>query len=348
MTILAELSRTVTLQCDVCLPPVITTNSLVVLRRTGWDLRIDGSPVDTCPRCAMTVGRPRRRGRADTPPTDPDPELLPNLFVIGAMKAGTTSMHAYLDRHPQVLGSSDKELRFFADPNCRDWVGRYQAYFNPGTRYRLESSPVYSKAPTIPGVAARMAELVPQAKLLYLVRDPIERVIADYVEKRHWGATSAPLEDELVDADDPGNQWVAPSRYATQLQEFLDHFAADQIQVIDQANLAADATTVVSGVFTSLGLEPIDLTMGMERHNTGDSKGSVPSWVHLLRRGRVGRLVHRVPQGPRQVIGRALRRQQAERPILSPATQKRLRELLSPEVDKLRDLTGHSFDTWTV
>lgn len=347
MTILAELSRTVTLQCDVCLPPAITTNSLVELRRTGWDLRIDGSPLDTCPRCAMAVVRARRRVRTDVTPTDPDLELLPNLVVIGAMKAGTTSMHAYLDRHPQVLGSSDKELRFFADPNCRSWVGRYQAYFTPGTRYRLESSPVYSKAPTIPGVAARMAELVPQARLLYLVRDPIERVIADYVEKRHWGATSAPLEDELVDADDPGNQWVAPSRYATQLQQFLDHFAADQIQVIDQATLGADAAAVVSDVFESLGLEPIDLTMGLERRNIGDDKGSIPPWVHALRRGPVGRLARRVPQGPRQAIGTALRRR-AERPILSSATQTRLRELLKPEVDALRDLTGHGFDTWTV
>ncbi len=257
-------------------------------------------------------------------------------------------MHAYLDRHPEVCGSSEKELRFFADPNGLGWVGRYEAYFAPGTRYRLESSPVYTKAPTIPGVARRMADLVPRARLIYLVRDPIERVLADYAEKRHWGATNASLEDELADADDPGNQWVAPSRYASQLQEFLAHFAADQIQVIDQAALAADTPAIVSGVLERLGLEAVDSTLGLERRNTGEAKGSVPPWVHVLRRGPVGRVAQRVPQGPRHAISRALRRQRVERPVLSDATQARLRDLLKPEVEALRDLTGLGFDAWTV
>jgi hypothetical protein len=264
------------------------------------------------------------------------------------MKAGTSSMHAYLDQHPEVFGSSDKELRFFADPDGLGWVGRYQAYFTTGTRYRLESSPVYTKAPTVPGVARRMADLVPHAQLIYLVRDPVERVIADYVEKRHWGATNAALEDELADADDPGNQWVAPSRYASQLQEFLAHFPADQIHVIDQAAMAADTPAIVSDVLDRLGLAAVDSSLNLERHNTGEAKGSVPSWVHALRRGRVGRLARRVPPGPRQAIARTLRRQRVERPVLSDATQARLRSLFTPEVEALRDLTGLDFDSWTV
>lgn len=348
MAVLAELSRAVTMQCDVCIPPVITTNSVPELRRTGWDLCVDGAPLDTCPSCTISAKRNDRQRRADATPTEPDADVMPNLFVIGAMKAGTTSMHAYLDLHPEVFGSADKELRFFADPECRRWVGRYQQYFQPGTKYRLESSPVYTKAPTIPGVAARMAELVPDAQLIYLVRDPIDRVIADYVEKRHWGATNAPLEEELADADDLGNQWVAPSRYASQLQEFTAHFRPSQIHVVDQAALAADGPATVLSVLTSLGLEPIDLSAGLQMHNVGEGKGSVPPWVHAARRGPIGRLARRIPPGARGALIRRLRRRPEERPTLSPATRDRLREILKPEADALRSLTGQDFASWSV
>src|SRR5207253_1676893 len=130
-----------------------------------------------------------------------------------------------------------KEMRFFTDPGCRSWLGSYQDYFRVGTRYRGESTPQYTKWPLFPGVADRIAELTPDAKLIYLVRDPIDRLVAEFVEEATWGVMSGDIEEQLVDVEAPHNRLVAPSRYATQLQEFRRHVGAEQVLVVDLVSL---------------------------------------------------------------------------------------------------------------
>src|SRR3712207_3189656 len=87
---------------------------------------------------------------------------LPNLIVIGAMKCGTTSLHRYLDLHPEVAMSTAKELSFFSRPERYDGLGVdwYKGFFDPTAAIRGESSPEYSHGPPA-GVPARIRTLVP-------------------------------------------------------------------------------------------------------------------------------------------------------------------------------------------
>jgi hypothetical protein len=353
MTVLAQLANgLISVQCDVCTPPNLTINSPAELRRTGWVLTSFGESLDTCANCAANVSARNRQPRADASPTDPDASRLPDIVVVGASKAGTTSMLAYLGVHPEIAVSTEKEMRFFQDPDYRSWLGIYQSYFPTGTPHRAEATPFYSQAPSYPGVPDRMAELVPDAKLLYLVRDPIDRIIAEYVEQVQWRAAGGTLEEQLRNPSDPGNYLVAASRYATQLREFQRRFPAAQIKVLDLADLGSDVVGVMGEVFDFVGVERPTMTpedFGV--FNTRDEKRQFPEWLIRLRRGPIVRAMHKLPERPRRFMSdlawRRLRTP-VEPPQLSDTTRAALQEILAPEVADLRTLTGRAFATWSI
>jgi hypothetical protein len=353
VSILAELAHDqLSIQCDVCVPPMLTVGTPAHLRRTGWELRIDGAPLDVCQNCVSWVAPADRAPRRDPSPVTPDLDRLPNVVIIGAMKAGTTSMHNYLDLHPDINVSVDKEARFFQDPNLLDWVGIYQRNFTPGTPVRAESTPFYAKSPVIPGVADRMAELVPDARIIYLVRDPIDRITAEYVEQVQWSAISRPLDVELADPDEPTNSLVAGSRYATQLALYRARFGRDRVLVIDLADLSADPATVMGNVFEFVGVDRLDLDAAAFRtFNARGDKGSYPNWALRLRRAGLARGLNVLPKRLRQrLTGAAWRAVQkpVEAPEMSAETRARLQQALQPEIDALRAETGQAFASWSL
>ena len=108
---------------------------------------------------------------------------LPNLIIIGGLKCGTTSLHHYLSLHPEIAMSRPKELNFFVAelnwPLGRDW---YAAHFDPKAPVRGESSPHYTNSPAFAGVADRMRDILGEAvRLIYVVRDPIDRMLSHYL-----------------------------------------------------------------------------------------------------------------------------------------------------------------------
>jgi hypothetical protein len=357
MTVLSRFARDgqddlISLECDVCVPPVLSSSTRPEMRELGWLLEEDGHPFDVCPWCVLSVPERERTRRTDADPVAPDVGRLPNLVVVGAAKAGTTSLHNYLDLHPDIVMSQDKEMRFFTDPDCRSWLGRYQDYFPAGTRYRGESTPQYTKWPLFPGVADRIAELAPDARLIYLVRDPVARSIAEYVEEATWGVMSGDIDAHLADADAAYNRLVAPSRYATQLRELYRRIDPDRVLVVDLDALADRPDESLAGIFAFLDLPPIELDEeALRPQNAYGSKGVLPGWYRALRRPALIRLVHRLPTERLSAL-RAFVRNRVSRPVQRPEprdeTLERLREVLAPEVADLRAMTGLELRGWSV
>ena len=108
--------------------------------------------------------------------------MLPTFITIGAMKCGTHSLHQYLDLHPEIAMSQRKELNFFlTEAKFAQGLEWYSAQIAGNGTARGESSPNYSKCHMFPGVAERMHATLPDIKLIYLVRDPVERAVSHYV-----------------------------------------------------------------------------------------------------------------------------------------------------------------------
>jgi Sulfotransferase domain len=274
--------------------------------------------------------------------------VLPNLIVIGAAKCGTTSLHEYLDEHPQIAMSREKELHFFVDrKNWGRGIPWYEAQFDASAPVRGESSPGYSAYPLYEGVPARMAATIPDAKLVYLVRDPVERVVSHYTHRTVNWPEMGTLEEALADAH--VREWlVTPSRYWLQLEQYLEHFPPEQILVVDSDELRAS----LPRIFEFAGVDPSFGSPGFERaHNAGTGR---------TRRNRAGEAVSALLErtlGParsqalRERAPQALKspfRYEVEPAGLPDELRAALEDELRGDAEKLRAHTGLAFAGWSV
>jgi hypothetical protein len=278
--------------------------------------------------------------------------VLPNLIVIGAAKCGTTSLHEYLDEHPQISMSREKELHFFVDrKNWGRGLAWYESHFDPSARVRGESSPGYSAFPLYRGVPERMAETIPDAKLIYLVRDPVERIVSHYTHRTVNWPKMPTLEKAL--ADPHLREWlVTPSRYWLQLEQYLARFPSEQILVVDSDELRASRVDVLARIFAFLGVDSAFRSPGFVRtHNAATGR---------IRRNRAGEAVSVLlertlgstrSQMLRARAPRALKapfRSEAPPAVLPETLRAELEEELRDEVARLRAHTGLAFAGWTL
>ena len=178
--------------------------------------------------------------------------MLPNLIIIGGMKCGTTSLHYYLNQHPQISMSETKELNFFIE--SRNWskgINWYKSQFKGNTKVIGEASPNYTCQSHFPGVPQRMYQLLPDAKLIYLVRDPIKRIIAHYLHNYGEGLESRNLEETLLDGD--VNQYLDRSLYYHQLSGYLKYYQPEQILIISSELLKNDTLNTLRKIFQFSG-----------------------------------------------------------------------------------------------
>lgn len=280
---------------------------------------------------------------------------LPNLIVIGAQKCGTAALHHYLGLHPEIQMSTPKELGFFIkEHNWDRGVDWYRRHFDPDAPVRGESSPDYTAYPHYAGVPERMRSLVPDARLIYVVRDPIERIAAgwvhDYAKRRETG--------DVVDAVMHANTtYVVRSRYYLQLRQFLNHFPEEQILILDQGDLRHRRRDTLASIFSFVHVDPAFEHPGFtrERHRTGHKhRATSVGWrlEQLIARAFGGKLPRGFRPNSRPRAWFRERLAFVRRPIEVPD----VRDALSPEVvtvlredaDRLRELTGRSFDAWSV
>jgi sulfotransferase family protein len=268
--------------------------------------------------------------------------------VIGAAKAGTTSLHRYLDAHPQIAMSREKELNFFSDE--RNWARGLEWYSGEfeDAPVRGESCPAYSSWPIRPGVPEKISRALADVRLVYLVRDPIERIAS------HWVHRSVSVERrpfaEAVTA--PGNRYVAASSYATQLERYLLHFPADRILVVDADDLRVERRGTMRRIFEFAGVDASFESAAFEsEHNVGAGliRRNLPGAVLA---GALDRLVGRErARRLRGVASDSVRDRFAirfERPQVGADLRARLAETLGPEVERLRSLTGQRFAGWSL
>ena len=283
--------------------------------------------------------------------------MLPNLLVIGAGKSGTTSLHYYLDQHPDIYMSRIKEPFYFQRQNWRERQEWYETLFPKQAPVRGESSTSYSAYPVRKDVPRRIHELIPDAKLIYVVRDPVDRFVAQYSQHRTNGKESRTLDEAVEHAlavgDDPMNPYLCMSQYGTQLEKYLEHFAMSRILVIDQVDLRRDRRAVLREAFAFLEVaEDYDSPRFDEVLNTKRDQVRFSRLGDGLRSTRLAQFVKaRVPRKVRGPVTKRLTRlvsDPVERPELAPELRTRLGERLEPEVDRLRKLTGKEFASWSL
>lgn len=299
---------------------------------------------------------------------------LPHFFLIGPPKAATTALHGALAAHPRLHLSAMKEPKYFlcgdrpppraggpGDAHSyREWVWRradYEALFDdapPGT-LRGESTPFY-----LSDVAAkaRIAAELPQAKLIVVLRDPVDRAYSNWTHLWSDGLepegdfiTACDLEERrLRDGWAPFWQYTGLGRYGQQLRHLLSLFPREQVHLLRYRDLVARPAEVLDGICTFLGVETGVVTE-VPRANVSTYVDRSPLSSGLGALARVGAEVgqHFPPQLWRKISGpllEARRGRQKDRPELAGADRNELVSRLADDIALLEDVTGWPFDDW--
>lgn len=291
---------------------------------------------------------------------------LPNLVVIGSAKSGTTSLHHYLDAHPEISmaapresghsrdnDAGGKEMRFFWRDDWRERMSWYRSHFaDMATPIRGEATPAYSAHPHHPEVAERMHATIPDARLLYIVRDPIDRIVSHYVQQRADGDRRS-FEQRMREYDRPENSIVCPSRYATQIERYLEFFAPKQLLVVDQHRLKHERRATLAQIFAFLGVDRSFWTTDFDRErNTSADKRALTALGARHFHGWIDPIGRRLPPRAwarlRSPVRRALSQNVTERPVVEGELREKLALLLQPQIDRLRELTGEPFESWSL
>ncbi len=234
----------------------------------------------------------------------------PNFFLIGAAKCGTTSVASYLDQHPDVFVSKPKEPNFFSfepgsTPMCTG-PGDPQRLYELLLKYSVTSPTEYAalfknaegkqaigeasvRYLYEPHTAARLAGYAPDAKLIVLLRDPVDRLHSHYHMNVRQHIEPLTLAD-AIDAEDQrvtqgwGWDWhyQRVGLYGKQLQEVYEHFDRSQVLVLFHADLQQQPEATMRSIFVHLGVSP-DFEPDFSRRAM---VGHTPRWRglrHLVR-----------------------------------------------------------------
>ncbi len=257
---------------------------------------------------------------------------LPTFLVIGAPRSGTTSLWRALGAHPDVFVAPAKELRFFAEPLTPESVDGYRAHFAgwQGERAIGEASPVYLY---FEDRLQRMHELLPDARLVVVLREPVARAYSDYWQRRGDGREERSFADVMAEG---GAIYLHRSRYLRPLRQVCEVYPRAALHVELFEDLQREPEAVLARVYTHVGVDADFRPSATDRQAN----------LHVrFRSQRVRALSQRLPGPLRTVVGRA-NSSRAPYPPLDDALARELRDRFAPERARLEAWLGRDLTAW--
>ena len=289
----------------------------------------------------------------------------PNFFVVGAPKAATTALYHALRQHRDVFLPEVKEPHFYAYLADRSAAGHlYADEAAARRRYAelyagVEGESAIGDASTtnlvVPGAAAAIAADVPEARIVAILRQPVDRAFAHWSHFRAAGGE--PLADfaEAIRQERPRQEAGFPftyrylewGRYSARLPAFFEHFGRDRVLVHLYDELIADPDAVVRATLRFLDLDESHGVARVERHNEMRVPRSPVLQQALEGRGRGGRVARRLlPPAARQAAAGWTRAHLSHKPAIDPDLRAELTGYFAEEIDRLEELIGRDLAGW--
>ena len=274
--------------------------------------------------------------------------MLPTFMLIGAMKSGTTSLARYLSSHPDVFMTKPKEPGFF-NP-ARNWTkGQewYEALFG-GARpdqARGEASTSYTMSPHVPAVPERIAGMVPDARFIYLIRNPVDRIRSMYMHLVDRGEELVPISDAVEQRP----TYLDISRYGYQLDQYLKVFSRDRILVVSSNDLRHNRLDTLGSIFGFIGVDPnVALPDVSEEYHRGDDKRRILPAMEgtrtvLRRTGLMRRIPKDLKWKARSALSTAV---PTDRAGIDEELADSIWRSLADDLGRLREIVGPDFYLW--
>lgn len=304
---------------------------------------------------------------------------LPTFVVIGAAKAGTTSLYRYLSQHPEIFMPTLKETNFFAleghnlnfgGPGDADAsrhsitdLRSYRELYAAGRKLRVrgDCSPMYLFAEN---AARNIRKHVPYAKVIAILRHPVDRAYSQFLDQYNrsylWRVRPDRVDgNAFADALAREEQRIAANwwpfwfyksmgMYYQQLQRYFELFPRPQIRVYLYDDLVNDAAAVLNDLFSFLQVNPAFVPDLMQRDNVSGVPKH-PLLASLIGMGTSASTI--VPPGPahrllKQLRDRISRYNTTEPPPLEPELRRKLQRHFSEDLRRLETLIGRDLSAW--
>jgi len=283
-----------------------------------------------------------------------------DFFIVGAPKSGTTSLFHYLDEHPEIEMSSQKEPDYFSDKDIQnrgmyygknriDTIEKYHDLFeDTNSRLKGEGSVSYLFYNNVP---AKIKEYNPNAKIIIMLRNPIDRAFSHYLMDYRLGVVSNTFEDIVFKQSKHKHsslfyqQYVKVSEYTVQIERYLDFFSADNILVIDYEEFKKDVLGVVNKTFFFLGVDQDFKPNVIKKYNTFTMPRS--SLIRFIYSSvSLRRLLNYII--PLVVVSqiRAVLFKNNKKPILAESTRNFLRKHFIDDINALSALLKKDYSQW--
>lgn len=288
-----------------------------------------------------------------------DPELpAPNFFIVGAAKAGTTSLNAYLSQHPEVFMSAVKEPHYFSTfevkPEFDNFIGvirdssAYQNLFLGSAGYKAigEASPSYL---CDAAAATRISSAIPNAKTIISLRNPVRRAYSHYLMEFHRGRETLPFRDAL-EADQSRKekgwgvsfQYVELGLYADQVERYLESFGRERVLIILFEDLVREAEAVMQGVARFLEIDPARFPESAFDRAHNSFEASRGAFARAVLRNRPIRILSKrwISHRFRTAVRNRVLFKNSDKPVLDRDIRQWLAECFAADVRRLERLLG--------
>lgn len=299
--------------------------------------------------------------------------MMPNFIIIGAPRAGTTSLYHYLHQHPQIVMGKIKETNFFAflasqletnyeiKPNSK-WqvttLPEYEALFESKKNAKAigEASPIYLFTPGVPN---QIHKYIPTAKIILILRNPIDRAYSTYLKNRREGFETRSFEDAVMqEIQNPStivcseNFYVRAGLYFEHITRYLQYFDISRFKIIFQEDLEEFPKVILKNVFEYLEVENQFIPDVSVRFNE-----ALPPMLMKKTSGR--RAMKKITSTLRQFIPPkvyfsllnmkyAINKKVVTYPALLANTKLLLRNQYTADIEKLQSFTGRDLSKWLV
>ncbi len=289
---------------------------------------------------------------------------LPNFIIIGAAKAGTTALYWYFAEHPDVFMSPVKETFYFAygldpagnllygDPDVHRFPVKtrqeYEALFGGAGAARAigEASPIYLECPQ---AAGRIRAMIPEARLIAVLRHPVERAYSDYLMYLRRRGRHFDPERELTAAAPwarPDSRWMTVSRYHEQLSRYYDIFPRTQLHVLLFGDLKRQPLESVQGMYRFVGVDAGFVPDFDTPHNVGGTPASPMLEKMFTSRAIRTALEPLMPNRAANWFRRLRTRTMRKAPPLPPSLKAEMTRPLRDDILRTSDLIGRDLSHW--
>ena len=293
--------------------------------------------------------------------------MLPSFIIAGAPRSGTTSLYHYCRQHPEIFMSPVKETNFFSTNTYDFTLDAYERLFEGGAGKKAvgEASPSYLRHRQAPRA---IKDLLPGCRIIITLRDPVDRLVSDFMYSRSWGhnhdleleriagaVRGTPSGVDLTAPFAPATM-VAKGMYYDQVRRYLDVFDGEKVFLCLYDDLKAGAEALMQALYTFLGVEASWRVAVGQKHNA-KSEPVLPALSRLvaqpmpIARAILGPLV------PRRIRGKVRRfvlsvnrrgspRRSGAQSLLTEEERARLVNLYREDVLRLQDLIGRDLSAW--